>query len=157
MATKEQTARAVDIRLAAATVAGKERHKRGDVAVSATYEPRTKRLHIELASGIAFVVPVSKVQGLADAKPSMVRSIKLTGRGYGLHWPELDLDVSVPDLVAGCFGSKAWMAALARQGGRAKSNAKAEAARKNGQKGGRPRKEPARQTLTPAFVRVANS
>ena len=142
MATKAQIAKAVGVHLAAATAAGKGRHKRGDVAVSATYEPRLKRLHIELASGVAVIVPVSKVQGLVNARPAVVRSVELTGKGYGLYWPDLDLDVSVPDLVAGCFGTKAWMAALARQGGRATSNAKVAAARKNGKKGGRPRKEP---------------
>ena len=140
MATRAQIAKAVGARLVAAAAAGKERHERGEVAVSATYEPRLKRLHIELASGVAVIVPVSRVQGLADAKPAVIRSVELTGKGYGLYWPDLDLDVSVPDLVAGCLGTKAWMAALARHGGRATSRAKAEAARKNGKKGGRPRK-----------------
>ena len=113
MATKAQIGRAVDAHLAASTAAGKARHKRGDVAVSVTYEPRLKRLHVELASGVAVIVPVSKVQGPADAKPVVIKSVELAGKGYGLYWPALDLDVSVPDLVAGCFGTGAWMAALA--------------------------------------------
>ena len=140
MATKSQLARAVDSRLPAAVAAGKAAHKRGDGAIAVAYEPRSRRLRIELSSGVAVSVPVSKVQGLANVTPAVIRSVQLTGKGHGLHWAALDLDVSVPDLVAGCFGTRAWMSALARQGGRATSSAKAEAARKNGRKGGRPRK-----------------
>jgi hypothetical protein len=47
----------------------------------------------------------------------------------------------VPALLQGVFGSKSWMARhLGSAGGRARSDAKAEAARTNGRKGGRPRK-----------------
>ena len=152
MATKTQIAKAVDVHLSAAIAAGKLRHQQGDVAVSVAYEPRLKRLHVELASGAAILVPVSKIQRLAKAKPATVKSVELTGKGYGLHWPALDLDVSVPDLVAGCFGSSAWMAALARQGGRATSIAKGAAARKNGKMGGRPRKQPIGEIPTAALA-----
>lgn len=142
MATKAQIDRAVGSRLAAATAAGRQRLQHGDHAVAARYEPRTRRLRIELASGVVVIVPVDKVQGLADATPAQVKAFELTPRGYGLHWPALDLDLGIPDLVAGCFGTSAWMAALARQAGRKKSAAKAAAARANGKKGGRPRKAP---------------
>jgi hypothetical protein len=152
MATKAQIVRAVDAHLAVATAAGKARHKRGDVALSVAYEPHLRRLRVELASGVTVIVPVSKVQGLANAKPAVVRAVELAGKGYGLYWPDLDLDVSVPDLVAGCFGNKAWMAALARQAGRKTSGAKAAAARKNGAKGGRPRKAPRLDAPTAALA-----
>jgi hypothetical protein len=142
MATKAQIARTVDAHLARARAAGKQRRKRGELAVAVSYEPRRKRLHVELASGFAVVVPIAKVQGLADAAPAVVKAVELTGRGHGLYWPKLDLDVSVPDLVAGCFGTKAWMSALARHAGRATSPAKAASSRENGKKGGRPRKAP---------------
>jgi len=139
MATRNQIARAVDSHLATATAKGKERRRRGDLAISASYDPRSKRLRIELASGVAVSVPASKIQGLADIAGSKVKAVVVDGNGYGLHWPELDLDVSVPDLIAGCFGTRAWMSALARHGGKARSVAKAAAARENGKKGGRPR------------------
>jgi hypothetical protein len=43
--------------------------------------------------------------------------------------------------MQGLFGSKRWMAAqLGAEGGRARSEAKAAAARSNGARGGRPRK-----------------
>jgi hypothetical protein len=140
MTTKAQIARVVDAHLAKARAAGKERRKRGELAVAAVYEPHRRRLRIELASGIAVVVPIAKVQGLAKAAPAVVKSVQLTGNGYGLYWPGLDLDVSVPDLVAGCFGTRAWMSTLARHAGQATSPAKAASSRENGKRGGRPRK-----------------
>lgn len=142
MATKAQVAKAVDTHLAAARATGKERHKRGELAVAVGYEPRKKRLRIELASGSAVVVPAAQVEGLADATPAVLKTVKLTGKGYGLHWPKLDLDVSVPDLVAGCFGTEAWMRVLARHAGKVTSPTKAVASRENGKKGGRPPKVP---------------
>jgi hypothetical protein len=87
---------------------------------------------------------VSKVQGLAGAPASVIRSVRVDGGGYGLHWPALDLDLAVPDLIAGCFGSRAWMSALARQGGKVTSPAKRRASRENGRKGGRPKKTASR-------------
>jgi hypothetical protein len=140
MATRAQIATAVDLQLAGSKIAGKERRKRGDMAVSARYDRSSSRLKIELASGIALLIPTRKIQGLADAKPSIIDSVQIAGRGYGLHWPTLDLDLNVPDLLAGCFGSKAWMSTLARRAGRSTSKAKAAAARVNGRRGGRPRK-----------------
>jgi hypothetical protein len=61
--------------------------------------------------------------------------------GFNLHWPTLDVDLYVPALVSGIFGTRDWMSKqLARVAGQAKSPAKAAAARANGAKGGRPRK-----------------
>jgi hypothetical protein len=151
MATRTQIAHAVDSHLEAATAAGKERRRRGELAVSASYDPRSKRLHIELASGVAVSVPVSKVQGLTDIAASRIDSVQIDGNGYGLYWPKLDLDVSVPGLIAGCFGTRVWMTALARHGGKSTSAAKASAARENGKKGGRPRG----QTASPLSRRQA--
>ena len=138
MATRDQIARAVDAHVAAATAAGKQRVKRGELAISARYDARSKRLRVELASGVAVIVPTHMIQGLVHAPQAAMRAVQVVGKGYGLHWPALDVDISVPDLVAGCFGTRAWMTALARRGGQARSEAKAYAARENGKKGGGP-------------------
>ncbi len=54
-----------------------------------------------------------------------------------VHWNPLNADLSIPGLLAGLFGTKAY---LAQQAGRTTSPAKAAAARANGAKGGRPRR-----------------
>lgn len=138
--THDAVERAVDDRIAVATVAGKARRARGELAAGASYDARTARLRIELVSGVGVSIPVASIEGLAGAPASVIRSVRLDGGGYGLHWPSLDFDIAVPELVAGCFGSRTWMSALARRGGKVSSPAKRRAARANGKLGGRPRK-----------------
>ena len=79
------------------------------------------------------------IPDLKQVAPSDVQSVEVLGRGRGLHWETLDLDLSVPALVSSVFAGPEWMAELARVGGRRSSAAKAAAARRNGKKGGRPR------------------
>ena len=74
---------------------------------------------------------------METATDDQLAAVEILGNGYGLHWEALDADISVPGLLAGIFGTKAYMARLA---GQSKSPAKAAAARANGVKGGRPRK-----------------
>ena len=132
--------RAADDRPAAATVAGNARRASVELTTCASYDARTARLRIELVPGVGVSIPVASIEGLAGAPASVIRSVRLQGGGYGLHWPSLDLDIALPELVAGCFGSRTWMSALARQGGKVSSLANRRAARANGKLGGRPRK-----------------
>jgi hypothetical protein len=46
------------------------------------------------------------------------------GAGFNLHWPALDVDLYVPALLAGVFGTRSWIAReLARLAGQATSPA----------------------------------
>ena len=92
---------------------------------------------VDLTNGCSFAFPPHLVQGLEGASDEQLSKAEILGAGYGLHWEELDVDVSVPGLLAGVFGTSAY---IAGQAGRSKSPAKASAARTNGVKGGRPRK-----------------
>jgi len=110
-------------------------------AVSARYDHRTARVVVNLNTGVQVVFPPRLAEGLADAPTADLAEIEISPSGLGLHWPKLDADVCVPALLQGVLGSKRWMAAeLGASGGRARSRAKAAAARENGRKGGRPRK-----------------
>ena len=110
-------------------------------AVSARYDPQASRIVVVLNTGVELAVPVSRIEGLSDAAPEDLADIEVSPAGLGLHWPKLDADVYVPALLQGIFGSRRWMAAqLGAHGGKMKSDAKADAARANGRKGGRPRK-----------------
>lgn len=105
------------------------------------YDRRTGRVRVELTNGCSFAFPARRAQGLQRASDRDLAQVEILGLGSGLHWERLDVDLSVPGLLAGLFGTKAYMdrqrAALA---GAARSPAKAAAARRNGAKGGRPRK-----------------
>lgn len=106
-------------------------------AVAARFDRASGRVIVDLENGCTFAFPPHLAQGLEGATDDQLASIELLGWGYGLHWEELDVDLSLPGLMAGIFGTKAWMA---RRAGQATSPAKAAAARANGAKGGRPRK-----------------
>ncbi|MBS0506396.1 MAG: DUF2442 domain-containing protein [Proteobacteria bacterium] len=109
-------------------------------ATAARYDARRKRVVVELANGSQFAFPLALAQGLAQARAADLAEIEITPLGTGLHWPRLNADLSVEGLLAGLFGSRAWMRQHAARAGRATSPAKADAARANGAKGGRPRK-----------------
>jgi hypothetical protein len=112
-------------------------------AAAARYDSASGRIVIDLVNGCAYAFPPGLIQDLQDAGDDDLAIVEVDGLGFNLHWPTLDVDLYVPALVAGIFGTKAWMTrALARRAGRTRSPAKAAAARANGAKGGRPRKAP---------------
>ncbi len=106
-------------------------------AETARYDRQLDRMIVELTNGCVFAFPPRLAQGLEQASPDQLAKVEILGRGTGLHWEELDVDLSIPGLMAGIFGTRAFMA---RRAGQATSPAKAAAARANGAKGGRPRK-----------------
>ena len=133
MAVTEQETQQAEKRMAALRENG--------FAVSARHDRRTARIVVNLNTGVQIAFPTRLVEGLADASPDDLAEIEISPAGLGLHWPKLDANVYVPALLQGVFGSKRWMAAqLGAAGGKARSRAKAAAARENGRKGGRPRK-----------------
>lgn len=109
-------------------------------AASARYDGRTRRIVVELTNGCSFVFPPRALQGMARAGEAALADVEVLGQGHALHWPKLDADFTVPGLLMGVFGTRAWMASeFARRAGQSKSPAKAAAARANGRKGGRPK------------------
>lgn len=103
------------------------------------YRARERALRIELTNGAAITLPVKLIPGLRGAAARDVRAVEILGRGGGLHWESLDLDLSVPGLLSSMFAGPEWLAELGRIGGGRSSAAKEAAARRNGRKGGRPR------------------
>lgn len=106
-------------------------------AASARYDGALGRIVVELTNGCTFTFPARLAQELETATEEQLAQVKVLGAGYGLHWEALDVDLSIPGLLAGLFGTEAY---VARRAGQATSPAKAAAARANGAKGGRPRK-----------------
>lgn len=106
-------------------------------AVAARFDRDASRIVVDLDDGASFAFPPRLVQGLQTAVENDLGDIEILGDGYGLHWRRLDVDYTVAGLAAGLFGTAAYLAGRA---GRARSDAKAAAARVNGAGGGRPRK-----------------
>ncbi|MGO8835581.1 MAG: DUF2442 domain-containing protein [Roseiarcus sp.] len=106
-------------------------------AASARYDKQLGRVIVDLTNGCTFAFPPRLAQGLESATDDQLAEIEILGAGYGLHWEALNADLSIPGLLAGIFGTRAYMA---RRAGQTTSPAKAAAARTNGAKGGRPRK-----------------
>lgn len=103
------------------------------------YDILDNALRIELTNGAAITLPAKLIPSLKRARRKDIRAIEILGRGSGLHWEGLDLDLSVPALVSSVFAGPAWLAELGRVGGQRTSAAKTLAARRNGRRGGRPR------------------
>jgi hypothetical protein len=111
-------------------------------AVAVRYDRRISRIVISLSSGLDITFAPRDVQGFENAQPADLVGAEISPSGLGLHFPKIDADIYIPALIEGFLGSKSWMAARNGQsGGRASSAAKGAAARENGKKGGRPKKE----------------
>ena len=108
-------------------------------AVSAKYDLKKNLIVVHLSNGANFSFPPNLAQGLQGAKDADLKIIELSPQGTGLHWPRLSVDLSVTGLLSGVFGSRNWTSQQAAKAGRAKTEAKAVAARLNGAKGGRPK------------------
>src|SRR5262245_59999225 len=82
-------------------------------AKAARYDAKTGRVIIDLTNAATFAFPTTLVEGLHDASPAQIADVEVIGGGFGLHWPQLDEDYTVPGLVNGVFGTAKWMAAQA--------------------------------------------
>jgi hypothetical protein len=126
-----------DAQVDAALERGKQVLATEPLAAAARYDRKLERIVVDLTNGCTFAFPPRLAQGLEQATDEELEGVEILGRGFGLHWEALDVDLSLPGLLAGIFGTKAYMA---RRAGQTTSPAKAAAARANGAKGGRPRK-----------------
>ena len=58
-------------------------------------------LTVELADGRSLSVPLAWYPRLLHATPAERSNWRFVGRGQGIHWPEVDEDISVEALLAG--------------------------------------------------------
>jgi Protein of unknown function (DUF2442) len=58
-------------------------------------------LSAELSDGRAISVPLTWFPRLVHATPAERANWRLIGRGQGIHWEDLDEDISVEGLLAG--------------------------------------------------------
>lgn len=130
-----------DEEIEAATRRGEASRAEHPQAIGARYDSARGLVEIALANGAFFSFPPRLAHALQGATSVQLKDVEIVGAGTGLHFPVLDADLYIPALLEGVFGSKAWMAArMGQQGGLARTDRKAAAARANGKLGGRPRK-----------------
>lgn len=67
------------------------------VAVDVRFD--AELLRIALADGRELAVPIEWFPRLRDATPEQRAQWRLIGRGKGVHWPEIDEDLSVASLL----------------------------------------------------------
>lgn len=58
-------------------------------------------LHVVLQDGREISAPLAWYPRLRDAAPIARDNWRLIGRGEGVHWPDLDEDISVLGLLSG--------------------------------------------------------
>jgi hypothetical protein len=58
-------------------------------------------MHVSLVDGRVIGFPIIWFPILHGAKPSQREQVEIGGGGVSLHWPELDEDLSVANLLAG--------------------------------------------------------
>lgn len=77
-------------------------------------QPRARRvwfdednLWVELVDGRTLGVPLAYFPRLANATPAQREQCVMSGGGTGLHWEEIDEDISVRGLLAGTRAQEA--------------------------------------------------
>src|SRR5688572_24426742 len=74
-------------------------------------------ISVELSDGRTIAAPVAWYPRLVYASPEERKSWRLIGNGTGIHWPQIDEDISIANLLAGQPSSesqtsfKKWLAA----------------------------------------------
>jgi hypothetical protein len=139
MAGQEPTASDRE-RFEAARARGRARAEDPSAVVAARYDQGADTFRLEFTGGGSMTIPRQFIPGLDGRPVSVLESVSVSAAGDALLWTSIDADVYVPGLVERAFGPRLFAAAAGRRGGRRHSKAKAAAARRNGAKGGRPRK-----------------
>ncbi|HSN76578.1 MAG TPA: DUF2442 domain-containing protein, partial [Anaerolineae bacterium] len=58
-------------------------------------------LQVDLLDGRTTIVPLAWYPRLLHATPQERNNWKVAGGGYGIHWPDIDEDLSVEGLLRG--------------------------------------------------------
>jgi hypothetical protein len=61
----------------------------------------SETLTVDLADGRTLTVPLAWYPRLLDAAPEQRSNWKLAGGGFGIHWPDVDEDLSSAGLLRG--------------------------------------------------------
>jgi hypothetical protein len=68
-------------------------------------------LQVDLVDGRTIIVPITWYPRLLHATPAQRDNWHIAGGGYGIHWPDLDEDLSVEGLLRGLPAPRAGLTA----------------------------------------------
>ena len=72
-----------------------------EIATAKAVKVNADALIVELRDGRTVSVPLRWYPRLAAGRPAERRNWELIGRGAGIHWPDLDEDISIEGLLIG--------------------------------------------------------
>ena len=97
------------------------------MSIPISFEPRIKEVQVtrdtitaDLVDGRVISVPLTWSWRLSDATPEQRAQYEIIGDGQGLHWPELDEDISVVGMLSGVPAHRPQSAVHEEDGGKAK-------------------------------------
>ena len=93
----------------AATEQGRDRMATVPRARAAHYDAAADRIVIELTTSATYSFAPWLTQGLRGASATDLAAVEVFGVGVGLQWETLNVDLTVPRLLAGRFGTREWM------------------------------------------------
>ena len=100
--------------IAAAIARGRQFERESPRALQAFYRRAGDTIVIRMAGGAELTIPRPLLQGLEGASLRKVAQVQVLGPGTMLHWPELDVDHGLTDLLCGVFGNRQWMRSITR-------------------------------------------
>ncbi len=77
--------------------------------VEARYDRTAGRMVVDLTNGCTFLFPPRSLQGLESASDDEIAAVEVLGGGSGLHWEVGGADYTIAGLLAGRFGTRAYM------------------------------------------------
>ena len=66
-----------------------------------TVEVTDESLSVTMRDGRTITVPLAWYPRLLNASPDQRKNWRIAGGGYGIHWPDLDEDLSTEGLLRG--------------------------------------------------------
>ena len=82
------------------------------LAIAGYFDAVSNKVVIEFESGAEYQFPTQLVQGLENASKAELTNIEISPSGLGIHWPDIDVDFSIPHLLEGIYGTQQWMTSL---------------------------------------------
>jgi hypothetical protein len=105
---------------------------------AARFDTEGDALRLKLRNDVEWIIPRKRIPELRGIRRDQLRRVRISGEA--IRWDEADVDLSIPGIAIDVLGTAFFSRASGAIRGAVTSKAKAEAARRNGAKGGRPRK-----------------